>query len=171
MKKIFTLSLMLIFILPSLCLAAEYDITNKVRQHDFDGGYLQAWEDDGTDLLYEKFPLLGGGDSTIYYLDTTSCNRTVEGDRTFVGAIVHNISGGVNPDGSPEVHRVLVFKFEIFSEGGEPKIVLDEVILQSETTYPQKTSTLNRDITDDFMQEDDGLALHIFQRVVDAFAD
>jgi len=165
MKKIFALTLMLIFALSNFCFAAEYDITNSGnRKHDFDGGYLQAWQDDGSDILYDKYPLLGGGDSDIYYLDPTSCNRTVKDNRTFVGAIVHNIAGGVNPDGTPEFYSVLVFKFETFFENGDRKIILDEIILQSKETYPQKKSVLNEDITDDFMKYDDGLAYHIFQR-------
>ena len=166
MKKFFAVTLMLLFALSSFCFAAEYDITNSARQKDFGNGYLQAWEDDGSDLLFDKYPLLGGGDSTIYYLDTTSCNKKVKRDATYISAIVHNIAGGVNPDGTPEYHRVLVFNFETFIEGGERKIVLDEIILQSEETYPQKKSVLNKDVTDDFMKYDDGLALHIFQRAV-----
>ena len=165
MKKFFALTLMLVFALSSFCFAAEYDLTNSgERKHGFDGGYLQVWQDDGSDLLFDKYPLLGGGDSTIYYLDTTSCNKKVTDDATYISAIVHNTAGGVNPDGTPEYYRVLVFKFETFLEGGDRKIVLDEIILQSETTYPQKKSVLNKDVTDDFIKYDDGLAFHIFQR-------
>lgn len=164
MKKFFAMTFAMLFVLSNFCFAAEYDITNGTRQHDFDEGYLQAWQDDGSDLLFDKYPLLGGGDSTIFYLDTSSCTRMVENDIMFISAIVHNISGGVNPDGTPESHKVLVFKFESFFERGDRKIVLDEIILQSETTYPQKKSVLNKDITDDFIKYDDGLAYHIFQR-------
>ena len=76
MKKFFA-TLAMIFVLSNFCFAAEYDITNSERKHGFDEGYLQAWEDDGSDLLFDKYPLLGGGDSTTYYLDTTSCNKKV----------------------------------------------------------------------------------------------
>ena len=167
MKKFFAVTLMLMFALSSFCFAAEYDITNSgERKHGFDEGYLQAWQDDGSDLLFDKYPLLGGGDSTIYYLDTTSCNKKVSRNFTSISAVVHNTAGGVNPDGTPEYYRVLVFKFSTFFEGGERKIALDEIILQTEETYPQKKSVLNKDVTDDFMKYDDGLAFHIFQRAI-----
>ena len=167
MKKLFAITFMLIFVLSNFCFAAEYDLTNSgERQHGSDEGYLQVWQDDGSDLLFDKYPLLGGGDSTIYYLDTESCNKKIKRDATYISAIVHNIAGGVNPDGTPEYYRVLVFKFETFFEGGDRKIVLDEITLQSEETYPQKKSVLNKDITDDFMKYDDGLAFYIFQRAI-----
>ena len=167
MKKIFALTLILIFALSNFCFAEmNLDITDKVKQHDSEGGYLQEWVDDGEDLLNDKFPLLGGGDSTTFYIDPENCSCTSDGDKIFVSATVHNIAGGVNEDGTPEIYRVFEFKFESFIDAdGDRKIFLKDILIKSDNTAGLFDISAE-DIVNEILEYDDGLIFHIFQRAI-----
>ena len=104
--------------------------------------------------LYDVYPMVGADEASAYYLDTSSCTYSIDGNKAYPSCLVYATSGGVGADGGPAKLTQHVITFETFKNRNGKRIIR----LQSEIVR-------DKDIAVDARRYDDGFLWSLFWTV------
>ena len=75
------------------------------------------------EALYGAYPMVGGDEASIYYLDPSSCTYSIEGNKAYVSCLLYATGGGAAPDGGPGKLIQHVITFETYKNQHGKRII------------------------------------------------
>ncbi len=77
--------------------------------------------------LYDKYPCIGGSETSMYFLDPSSCYAHTDGNVATLSAMFYATGGGAAPGGGPGKLTPYTAIFKTYTKNGKRKIILDSV--------------------------------------------
>lgn len=118
-------------------------------------GTLPATECAGNrDMLYGTYPFVGANEGQAFYLDTSSCYATTDGNIATLSAMIYATGGGAAPWGGPAKLTPETFVFQTYKHQGKRIIKLKSA-----------TTANGQNFTSDAIRYDEGFNNYLFWQI------